>query len=477
MSLLVCNSLRLSPTPKTKLSRTNGLLLMAVLFASLSPLALATTYVVSATSPACKSGFQYTTIGAAVAAVPAGATIYVCPGIYPEQVLITKKLTLTGVSGNGATGNSAAGANNPVIAVPAGGLLVNSNDLYQYPNGEPTAAQILVQTPSNSLTNPISVNINNITVDGTGNNIQTCGTDLVGIYYQNANGTLDHVVTRFQELPSGYFGCQSGLAIYVQSGYGSGGSADVTTEYSSVHDYDKNGITYDGSATTGTIQDNYVVGIGATPLTAQNGIQVSVGAFVKVSSNVVTDDVYINPSNCTSDGSNGTPLCYSASGILIYDAGGTGASNKMSIASNTVSNTQGAIVTYGDVNGVADYNSITSNKVTTSPSAGVFSIDGIDLCSNYNTASNNTVYNSSGSGIHIDSQCTEMNGGSGNGTTVSNNTINEACAGVLLGSGTGSVATTNPTYNVIQATISGDSCPVGTSVARKGVHLRPHPRH
>lgn len=39
---------------------------------------------------------QYATIQAAVTAVKAGSTIEVCPGNYPEQVMITKNLTFEG---------------------------------------------------------------------------------------------------------------------------------------------------------------------------------------------------------------------------------------------------------------------------------------------------------------------------------------------------------------------------------------------
>jgi hypothetical protein len=220
----------------------------------------------------------------------------------------------------------------------------------------------------------------------------------VGINYQNANGLINHVVARNQELFPDLFGCQDGLAIFVESGYGSGGSAAVTIENSSIHDYDKNGITVDGSGTVATITGNYVVGIGATPLIAQNGIQVSDGANGKVTNNTVTDDVYVNPE--------GGPYA-SSTGILLYDSGGTSAS-KLVVSGNTVSNTQGAIVAFGDSFGNADYNTISLNKVTTSPAAGPFLLDGIDLCSNNNVATSNTVFNSSGSGIHIDSQCTEI---------------------------------------------------------------------
>jgi len=243
----------------------------------------------------------------------------------------------------------------------------------------------------------------------------------------------------------------------------------VTIENSSVHDYDKNGITVDGNGTVATITANYVVGIGATPLTAQNGIQVSDGANGKVTNNTVTDDVYVNPPDCQSSSS-----CFSATGILIYDSGGSNLKN-LTISGNTVSNAQGGIVTFGDPFGNADYNVVTLNRVTTSPAAGPFLLDGIDLCSNNNTATSNTVFNSSGSGVHIDSQCAEFGGPSGNNTMAKSNVINEACAGVLTGNGMLNTVSGNVTYNVVATTASGDICPAGIS-GRTLTRLRPSPR-
>jgi hypothetical protein len=431
----------------------------AVFSLVLSGNASASTVVVTppSTTP-CRAVASYNTISQAVSSVPAGSLIFICPGTYAEQVVITKKLTLEGVAGNGSVGTAASGSNNPVIVSPAGGVVVNSNDLYGYPSGEPTAAQILVQTPSNALATPIVVNISNITVDGSNNGLNSCATDLVGIYYQNASGTLNHVTTRYQELPQADFGCQDGLAIYAQSGYGTGGSAVVSIENSSVHDYDKNGITADGSGTVATITGNYVVGIGATPLIGQNGIQMSFGARGKIQNNTVTDDVYVNPLDCYPGN------CYSATGILLYDSGGTSGS-PVTVSGNTVSNTQEAIVTITDGAETADYNDVTSNKVTTNAAIVVtgatYLLDGIDLCSDHNTASTNTVFNSSGAGVHLDSECTEPDSSpTGAGSTATNNTVNEACAGVLLGS-SGGTASGTVSYNVVETTASGDTCPVG----------------
>ena len=102
------------------------------------------------------------------------------------------------------------------------------------------------------------------------------------------------------------------------------------------------------------------------------------------------------------------------------------------------------------------------------------------MCSNHNTATSNTVFNSSGSGVHIDSTCTESTGQSGNNSTVTKNTINEACAGVLLGSGSGNtvggIGNANDFYNVVQTTQAGDACPAGAPVGAKP-RLKPQPRH
>jgi len=467
MPLVCCKTVTLSIADAREMTgqKTIGrLLLFALLLCAMCSGAWASTVAVGT----CTSLPFYTSIQTAVNSVPAGSTVKVCPGTYAEQVSITKNLTLTGVSSNGSSGTSGFGADNPIIVSPAGGVQVNAHDLF---DGSDIAAQVVVTSPSNTITHPISVSISNIIVDGSNNQVGGCGPDLVGIYYQNAGGTVNHVVARFQELGPGLGGCQAGLAIFAQSGYGTGGSATVTIENSSVHDYQKNGITADGSATTATITGNYVVGQGATPAIAQNGIQVSDGASGKVSSNTVTDDVYVNPSDCGS-----TNSCFSASGILLYDSGGTIA-KALTVNGNVVSNTQGGIVAFGDSQGTADYNTVTSNKVTTSLAAGVFLIDGIDLCSNNNTATSNTVYNSSGAGIHLDSQCTESTGTSGNNSSALNNTVNEACAGVLLGNGTGTSQSNTAVYNVGQVVLAGDSCSVGTSKVAK-VRLKPAPfRH
>ncbi len=125
----------------------------------------------------CKPGkADYTTIQEAVTGVPAGSTINVCPGSYPEQVVIQQPLTLQGV----ASGNNA----NVVIVNPAGGLTANNTAELE------TAAQLAVMNAGGA------VNISNITVDGTGVTGVPNGALAVGILYDSSSGTLNHVASQ-----------------------------------------------------------------------------------------------------------------------------------------------------------------------------------------------------------------------------------------------------------------------------------------
>ena len=174
----------------------------------------------------CKTGSSYvnfTTISAAVVGVPAGATIQICPGVYPEQVTITQPLTLKGI----ASGN----ANRAVITInPNGSLAPNVTSSINF---VPFYAQVLVQN-----VNPADpVNIIGITVDGSGDNAGCSAEALAGIFYASStSGTVNEVTARNQV--NG--GC--GWGIWVENGAAS--SQTITIENSSVHNggFDGGGI-------------------------------------------------------------------------------------------------------------------------------------------------------------------------------------------------------------------------------------------
>jgi Right handed beta helix region len=416
--------------------------LVLVVLAALSGQAFAS----SATVGLCAGpGTHYTTIQAAVNA-PAVTTVEVCPGTYQEQVIITKSsFTLKGIV--------AGTADAAVIVVPGGGLVSNGSDIYS----QPVAAQIFVK-------NATAVTVSHLTVDGNNNGLSGCSApDPIGIYYQNASGTITDNAVRNVIMDPADQGCQLGLAINVESNTA---NPLVTVSDNSVRNYDKNGITASGPGTGGgpgvTVTANTVIGLGATTVTAQNGIQIGYGATGTVSSNYVIDDIYINPADC--GGPSPDPPCYGSSGILIYASSGVTAS------SNTVESTQLGIVPATDPNyGTANNTVVKSNHI-----GGTQNYDAIDLCSDGNTAESNIIYGAAESGVHVDDECSPS---TGSGTTVSSNTVNESCAGILIGpSSTGNTIGTNTFLNVTNTTLAGqDSCTPLAEVSGKHHSLRTSP--
>jgi parallel beta-helix repeat protein len=240
--------------------------------------------------------------------------------------------------------------------------------------------------------------------------------------------------------------------------------------YNTVHSYQQNGITAngygDGSAGPNvTIENNTVDGAASTGDAAKNGIQVGFSATGKVTGNTSIDNIWSGDSS-SDNGDAGV-------GILVI------ASSKITVSNNTIGSAQFGIVTESIGTGfLADDTTITGNKIT-----GTRIFDGIDLCSNGNTATGNDIDSSTEAGIHMDDSC----GSTGNNNTAKTNTINEACAGVLTGSGTsGNVDTPNTMFNVINTALAGDTCSTlqnevasataASSGAKRGVaRIAPYP--
>jgi hypothetical protein len=310
--------------------------------------------------------------------------------------------------------------------------------------------------------NPVT--ISNLTVDGTGNQYTGDG-DLRGILFQDASGTVTHVAVRNIVPNDTPTGDQSGQGIMVETTNTS--SASLTVENSSVHNYNKNGIVgrYSGSVLIAT--GNYVQGWGPTSIIAQNGIEIAFdGAKGNILNNNVIDNYYISPAPPNND---------TASDILLYDAAQDAS---MEVQGNTVGNSNIPIAletdtpgTYGDGVYVRNNKVYGSASNITSPS-----VDGIDLCTNNNVATGNTIYNSSQSGIHLDTSC----GVAVSGSTVTGNTFEEsACAGILQDATAGSNTTSPDTYFDVplKVTSSTGSCtiPAGASAPRAHNNAKPKP--
>jgi hypothetical protein len=364
---------------------------------------------------------QYPTIQAAVNAASSGDTVRVCPGNYPEEVVVNKAITLVNV----------ASMADPVVTIPAGGALQNTTEL----SGFPTAAQILVTG--------VKASVKNVVVDGTGNNIvNNCGLDLIGIYYQNAGGTIQGNTAQNQLLPPSSDGCQNGQGIFVENQ--TSGTPAVLIQSNTVQNFDKNGITVSYSAAKATITNNIVTGNGAIDYIAQNGIQMGYEATGHITGNQVSNFVY-------------SPGTYGAAGILLYGMDAGQYSALPEVVGNTVTNAQYGIA-LAEVNGAPGaLVPVTTNSVSGSAFAGIGlysdtydnddyikvaknTIDGtnpydnIDVCSDNNTIQANTVTNSAEGGIHLDGLCQEPdNSTTGINNLVASNKIDDNCVGILSG--------------------------------------------
>jgi len=216
------------------MKRFHLLFLLSVGFLLGSQLAMASTVEVGT----CRKGLtQFATISAAVAAVPSGSTVLVCPGTYPEQVVISTPLTLEGIS-NGNSGRV-------IIAFPSAGLGMTVTSVI---GAGVVGPQVLVTTGP--------VNITNITVDGTGNNLNGTGERLAGILYESgASGTVNGVTAREQN------GCGCGTGIWAENGNST--SDAVTIENSQVHDADLYGMVLASSINpptlVATVKGNQVI--------------------------------------------------------------------------------------------------------------------------------------------------------------------------------------------------------------------------
>ncbi|MEO6025747.1 MAG: hypothetical protein ABIR79_02630 [Candidatus Binatia bacterium] len=175
----------------------------------------------------------------------------------------------------------------------------------------------------------------------------------IGIYYRNASGAIaGGSVDYIQNTPLD--GVQNGLGVYVQA---SGpNSIDVDVSGMTISRYQKNGLTFNGCGcanapngqVTGSATGNALIGAGATPFIAQNGIQVAFGAGpIAISGNSVNGHRY------TGDPNNGT-----GSGILLFSTQGN------TVTGNQVSANNSGIVIEGGSFGLCDPGDSTQNVAT-----------------------------------------------------------------------------------------------------------------
>jgi len=407
--------------------------MLVVLLAVIASIGTQTASAATVVVGTCVNGVHFSTINAAISAVPAGSVIRICPNTYQEQITIQKNLTLTGLSFE--TSDAV------IIAVPSSPLPMNATSTI---SGTPIAANIaILGTPST----PITVNLNNLIVDSL-NNGNGCpsrtGTNVVGILYQYAKGTANHVTTRNQVADTQVNGCQGGFGFYAEGPTSPppGTPNLVTLEYSSIHDYNKNGVVGSGYVTL-NVTHNVVTGAGPTDQIAQNGIEYYQGGGGKIFDNQVARDRYIGRDVSEPN---------SGSGIILYNAvAGTGSTP---ISNNSISDTDvGISLNFAGGPGSDDNYTVMGNSISRS------TYEGIDVCSaNSINITHNYIYNSGESAVDLDENSDDGCSPATTGSTVQTNTLVDACAGVL-GNISGNTVGTQSYFDDVNTTLSGSNCP------------------
>lgn len=124
---------------------------------------------------------------------------------------------------------------------------------------------------------------------------------LRGILFDDAAGTImDTTVSGVRQGPSG---CQEGNAIEARN-FTSSIVREVTIGGNTVADYQKNGITVNGTV-RGIVTGNTVTGDGPVDYIAQNGVQFGFGATGEARDNAISGNDY-------------TPESFTAAGMLLY---------------------------------------------------------------------------------------------------------------------------------------------------------------
>ena len=376
---------------------------------------------------------QFTSIQAAVTAAQAGAVISVCPGTYPETVRINKPLTIRGIR----VGNENLVVINPPIAA------ANTTSLF---SGAPIAAIVLVEHGATNVT------LDNLTVDGAANTFTTCSPDFVGIFYRNGSGKINNVsVKNIRYFPDTLLGCQSGLGIFAQSGDEPGvhRGARVEVFNSSIHDYQKNGITGNEHGTELRVVGNAVSGLGPTPAIAQNGVQIGFGARGRIVKNSIINHIF---SLCTTQSN----CSFTASSILIVSA-----VSGIQVLENNLGKSQVNIFFGGDSDAQGNPQFITNGLIEDNTVFDSDVFDGIAIVNgNHNTVRDNSIYNSDRAAVSVQ----------GVGNRIVGNNFNEAPIGVLRTMIGDNTITGNHYFNiaqrvVTQATIGSNSIERSTALS------------
>jgi len=325
----------------------------AMIVAALPFSAAAASFVVDDDNIECPSA-PYRTINEALVFAGDGDDINVCPGLYEEQVVLTRRLRLRGLP---------AGSNRPVVKPAA---LAESRTALFGSQG-PIAAGIIVDVDQ--------VKIEGLDLDLTETDLIGCAPVSAGIYMQNASGSIEDV--RVSGPAGGGSQCESGIGLLIEGGEEGEivgeplfGRAIVSVSNSEFSGYQKAGIVALGEETLLKARNVALEGPGTVGGSAPNGVDIGLLAKARIS------DITITGHRSSGDKMGAGLLATSAKRVKFRDV-------------TVLDADTGAFI-------VGDRQKVLSSRF------GDIRFDGIVLLGERNKVKGNSIENSSVSGVFID---------------------------------------------------------------------------
>jgi parallel beta-helix repeat protein len=375
------------------------------------------TYLVGAPNTPCP-GANFSTIGGALNIAQAGDTIEVCPATYPEQLVITKPVTLVGIAWNGV---------GRAVIQPAA-LTVNSLGFLD--------VITVANTPG--------VTISNLAIDAINNTATGCTNTLAGIHFYNSSGTVLNSSISGTQLtaPSSCTTLFPGNGAGVQSDQtGTAGSFSITVQGNSIHDFGRNGILINGAGQNATISANSISGVGPSLGVTQFGVFLANGAVGKITGNNITEGNCgpVSIAACSAIRSEGVVLRSVGPGVVI--------------SNNIISNVQAGVFVNGATNPQVTGNIVSSVDVY----SGIHlqgSVGGVysgNMIFHVGPLTTDTSTDEEGCGIN------DVSGTGSSANTIQLNWVNDAYCGI--GYVTSDILNANYLMNTLYSTLNGDSYP------------------
>jgi len=360
----------------------------------------ATTLRVGKPNTSCPNA-QYTTITAAINAASPGDVIQICPALYPEQLIITKSLTLRGV----------------LTAVNLTHYLPCCNEVkrvlvqpsLQDLQGLPFEAVITVM-------NTEGVTIDNLAIDASQNTVATCDIALSAVHFYNASGRLANSAISGAQLPNPQ-SCSTfpgnGFGVEVDSSQA--GPFNVVISNNSIHDFQRDGIEVSNAGVSVQVSGNNISGLGPSSGINQFGVFLLNGAVGQIKGNIITEGLCgtLSATDCVN---------LRSEGVVLRAAG-----DHTVVDGNVINHVQSGIF----------LNAVNRARITNNLIGNVDAFDGIDMQGTSNTLVDSNIIFHAGPLTNLSEGVFEASGaGSAGGVEgyneISNNTVNDAYCGVAF---------------------------------------------